>query len=71
MLIAFMKLLVSSDLLIVLLLLLTLIASNTGISLRMLVKSVFHFEIQLSNWILEERRKNIVNEDGNSQSEDE
>lgn len=43
---------------------------NAGVSLRMLVKSVFYLEVQLSNWVLEERRKDLSIENGDSQSED-
>jgi hypothetical protein len=35
------------------------IASNAGVSLQMLVKGVLRLEIQLENWLLTERKKEL------------
>ena len=40
-----------------------LAASNAGISLKMLVKGVFQFEVQLDNWLLMERKKELLGEE--------
>jgi hypothetical protein len=38
-------------------------ASNAGVSLKMLVKGVFQFEVQLDNWLLAERKKALLEDE--------
>jgi hypothetical protein len=38
-------------------------ASNSGISLKMLVSGVFQVEILLDNWLLAERKRNLIEEE--------